>query len=99
MQVTNHSLLASFSDMLAVIRHVLHRDAVNEDKRKDHLKLDNTGIKLKTSSSDGKVRKSGIFEDQSKDLDPFPLRAYSCHLPYATRSLEKITDCSVKGVS
>ena len=76
----------------------LCRDALNEDRKRDSLKLDNSGIKLKTSSSDGKVKKTGILEDKRRSLDPVPHRAYSCHLPYA-QSLEKITDCSVKGVS
>lgn len=74
---------------------MLSRDAIKEDNRRDFLKLDNTGIKFKTSSSDGKVRKTGM---DAGSLDPFPFRAYSCHAPYA-RSLEKITDSSVKGVS
>lgn len=77
----------------------LHRDAVNEDKRKELLKLDNTAIKLKTSSSDGRIRKSGTFvEDNNSYLDSLQSRAQSCHVPFAT-SLERIADCSIKGVS
>ena len=69
------------------------RNAVKDDKRKEFLKLDNALIKLKTSSSDGKVDKSRSIAEET-----IPYRAHSCHIPYTT-SIDRITDFSVKGVS
>ena len=77
---------------------VAYRDAVNEDKKRQHLQLDNNSLKLKYSSSDGRIGKTGnLINDKTSSLDPFPVRTYSCHTPY-TVSLDKLTDLSIKGV-
>lgn len=77
----------------------VYRTAVMDDKKKEFLRLDNSSLKLKTCSSDGKIGKlKTSIEDKSENVNPFPYRAHSCHVPFAT-SLERITDLSVKGVS
>ena len=79
----------------SIFHSYTYRDAVNEDKKKVLLKLDNSSRKLKTCSSEGKIGKS--FEGRSSKLGD-PRRTYSYNAPFAS-SLERIADCSIKGVS
>ena len=59
---------------------------MNEDKRKEHLKLDNVPVvRLKTSRSDGKVGK----DKNCGNADSLQPRTLSCNIPFAVSLAEK----------
>ena len=81
-----------------------YREAVNEDKRREQLKLDKSVNRLKPCSSEGRIGQTATLQSGKispsllSDEDDRPIRAYSCHIPYSTQ-LQKIADVSSKGVS